>query len=163
MGEFLNQYSFVIGFVILFVALAGFLPAKRWRIRIPVYLGAIALALIVYALLRPGDSSVSSAAEAEQVLASGQPVFVEFYSNTCAACLASKPFVNDLKGELDEQVTFMQLNVQDAASQPLMRRHGIFVTPTYLAFSSEGELVHRQSGILDRSDARDALLSRAIK
>lgn len=159
MGEFLNQYSFVIGFVILFVALAGFLPAKRWRIRVPVYIGAIALALVVYALLRPGDSSVSSASEADQVLASGQPVFVEFYSNTCAACLASKPFVDDLKGELEDRVVFMQLNVQDDASQPLMRRHGVFATPTYLVFSPEGELVHRQGGILDRGDARDALLA----
>ena len=113
MFAFLNQYSFVIAFVIFFIALAAFLPVKRWRMRLPIYVGAVVLALAIYIFLRPGDSSVSTAAEADQVLTSGEPVFVEFFSNTCAACLASKPFVDGLKSDLADDVVFMQLNVQD--------------------------------------------------
>ena len=113
MFEAINQYSFVIAVPVFFVALFALLPIKRWRTRIPLYSAVAIIALLVLFSLRPGNSTVSSTEEVEQLLASGQPVFVEFFSNTCSLCLASEPAVRSLKGEIEEDAVFMKLNVQD--------------------------------------------------
>ena len=91
--ETLSSYSLVILFPLFLLALASFLPIKRWRTRIPVYASVMVIGAVAFLLLRPGDSSVGSTAEANEIISAGQPVFVEFFSNTCAMCLASQPAV----------------------------------------------------------------------
>jgi len=39
-------------------------------------------------------------------------VFVEFFSNSCTACLASQPIVQSLESEMDDDVQILKLNVQ---------------------------------------------------
>jgi hypothetical protein len=95
--EFFNHYSAYIaipGFVVVMIVL---LPIKSWRKRIPIYSAATIIALAVVFALQPGDSTVVSADEAQTVITSGRPVFVEFFSNSCTACLASQPIVKSLE------------------------------------------------------------------
>ncbi|MBP38261.1 MAG: hypothetical protein CL726_02970 [Chloroflexi bacterium] len=46
------------------------------------------------------------------MITSGKPVFVEFFSNSCTACLASQPIVQSLESEMDDDVQILKLNVQ---------------------------------------------------
>lgn len=66
----LNSYSLVIALPLLFLALAMLLPVRRWRVRVPIYAGAIMVAVALFVFLRPGGSTVQSTAEAADVLAS---------------------------------------------------------------------------------------------
>ncbi len=157
-SETLNHYSLVIAFPVLILALFLLLPIRRWRDRIPLYTAVLVLGLIGFALLRPGGSTVSSTEEANQVLASGQPVFVEFFSNTCTMCLASEPNVKSLESEIGDRAQVLRLNVQDGLSVPLMREFNAFTTPTFIVFNDLGQEVWRQTGtILDKGDALEAL------
>lgn len=82
MLQLLNQYSFPLAVVMFLLVLAMFIPMRRWRISVPIYLGVVVVMALVYTSMRPGSSTVDSPAEAEAVLAAGSPVFVEFFSNT---------------------------------------------------------------------------------
>lgn len=156
--EILNSYSLVIAFPLLLLSMLVLLPIKRWRVRIPLYSTVLIAALIGFSILRPGGSTVTSTAEANQVLASGQPVFVEFFSNTCTLCLASEPNVKSLTSTVGDQAQVLRLNVQDGLAMPLMREFNAFSTPTFIVLNDLGQEVWRQTGsVLDKGDALAAL------
>ncbi len=156
--ETLNSYSLVIAFPILLLSMFLLLPIRRWRVRIPLYSGVLVVSVIVFSLLRPGGSTVESTEEANQILASGQPVFIEFFSNTCTMCLASEPNVKSLVSDIDGRAQVLKLNVQDSLAVPIMREFNAFSTPTFIVLNEQGDEVWRQTGsILDRGRARDAL------
>ena len=112
-GETLNSYLLVIALAVLLLSMFMLLPIRRWRVRIPLYATVLVLALIGFSLLRPGNSTVATTEEANQVLYSGQPVFVEFFSNRCPMCLASEPNVNSLTSQIGDRAQVLKLNVQD--------------------------------------------------
>ena len=154
--ETLNAYSLFIVFPLFMLSLAFFLPVKRWRLRAPIYVGVVVVAVLAYAFIRPGNSTVASTDEANQVLASGEPVFIEFFSNNCALCLASQPRVMSLESKIDGRAEVMKLNVQDSISLPIMRRFNAFSTPTFVVVN--GDQVWKQNGaILDTGQALEAL------
>ncbi|MBT4126564.1 MAG: thioredoxin family protein [Chloroflexi bacterium] len=158
MLELFNQYSAFItipGIIVLMIAL---LPIKGKRRQIVIYSIAGIIGLSAVLILRPGDSSVATEAEAQTVITSGSPVFVEFFSNSCTACLASQPIVQSLEGEMDEDVQFLKLNVQDSIASQLVRDYRAYLTPTFVVIGRDGEIVWRQSGgLLDKAEALEAL------
>jgi thiol-disulfide isomerase/thioredoxin len=156
--EFINQYSALIAIPGFIIAMFALLPIKSWQKRIPLYSAAGIIGLIAVFALQPGESTVASEVEAQTVITSGKPVFVEFFSNTCTACLASEPIVRSLEGELGEDVQILKLNVQDQIASQLIREYRAYLTPTFIVVGREGEVLWRQSGgLLDKGAALEAL------
>ncbi len=158
MIEFFNQYSALIlipGFIIAMFAL---LQIRNWKKRIPLYSVAGIIGVVAIFTLQPGESTVASEVEAQIVITSGKPVFVEFFSNTCTACLASEPIVRSLEGELGEDVKILKLNVQDRIASQLIQDYRAYLTPTFIVIGRDGEVLWRQSGgLLDKGAALEAL------
>ncbi len=158
MIEFFNQYSAFITIPGIIVLLIAMLPIRGKRKQIPVYAVAAIVAISAVFILRPGNSTVASEVEAHTVIASGSPLFVEFFSNSCTACLASQPIVKSLEGELDDDVQILKLNVQDALASQLIRDYRAYLTPTFVVIGRDGEVVWRQSGgLLKKDEALKAL------
>ncbi|MBT4143341.1 MAG: thioredoxin family protein [Chloroflexi bacterium] len=157
MLEFFNYYSGFLtipGIIILLIAL---LPIKRKRKQIYICSITAIVGLSVVLILRPGDSNVATEAEAQVVITSGSPVFVEFFSNSCTACLASQPIVRSLEGELDDDVQILKLNVMDSMASQMIRDYRAYLTPTFVVIGRDGEIVWRQSGgLLDKGEALEA-------
>jgi hypothetical protein len=83
---------------------------------------------------------------------------VEFFSNSCALCLASEPAVQSLTSEVGATAKILRLNVSDSIAVPLMREFNAYATPTFIVFNGRGEEVWRQSGrVLNKGAALDAL------
>jgi thiol-disulfide isomerase/thioredoxin len=156
--EFFNHYSAYIVIPSFIVAMVVMVPIKSWRKRIPIYSVVAIIALAIVFALQPGDSTVVSADEAQTVITSGSPVFVEFFSNSCTACLASQPIVKSLEGEIADDVLILKLNVQDSLASQLIRDYRAYLTPTFVVIGRDGEVVWRQSGrLLDKDAALEAL------
>ena len=158
MIEFFNQYSALIAIPGFIIAMFALLPIRSWKKRIPLYSAVGIIGLVAIFALQPGESTVASEVEAQAVITSGKPVFVEFFSNTCTACLASEPIVRSLEGELGEDVQILKLNVQDRIASQLIREYRAYLTPTFIVVGREGEVLWRQSGgLLDKGAALEAL------
>lgn len=158
MLEFFNQYSAFVTIPGILVLLIALLPIKGRRRQIVIYSIAGIIGLSAVLILRPGSSSVASEVEAQNLITSGQPVFVEFFANSCTACLASQPIVRSLEGELDDDVQILKLNVQDSIASQFVRDYRAYLTPTFVVIGRDGEVIWRQSGgLLDKGAALEAL------
>ncbi len=136
------------------------LPIKGRRRQVIIYMVAGIIGLSAVLILRPGTSSVASEVEAQSLITSGQPVFIEFFSNSCTACLASQPIVQSLESEMGDNVQVIKLNVQDSLASQLIRDYRAYLTPTFVVIGRDGKVVWRQSGgLLKKSEALDALES----
>lgn len=81
MRALLNQYSFVVGGVIL-LGLLWFVLRRRGRWLRRAAIGAAAVLLtLAFAGLRTGAGNVQEAADLDAALASPEPVVLEFFSN----------------------------------------------------------------------------------
>ena len=158
MFEFINHYSAIFIIPIVIIVLTALVPIRNWQKRIAIYISVVVIGLIVIFNLQPGDSSVATESQAQEILTSGQPIFVEFFSNTCTACLASEPIVKSLEGAIKDNVQVLKVNVQDPIASQLMRRYKAYVTPTFIVVGPDGEEVWRQSGgFLKKQAALEAL------
>lgn len=138
--------------------MSALVPIRNWRKRIVLYISIVVIGLIVIFTLQPGDSSVATESQAQAIITSGQPVFVEFFSNTCTACLASEPIVKSLEGAIKDNVHVLKVNVQDPIASQLIRRYRAYVTPTFIVVGPDGEEVwHQSGGLLDKQAALEAL------
>jgi protein-disulfide isomerase len=54
-------------------------------------------------------------------------------------------------------LTVIHLNVQDAASQPLMQRFGFEYTPTFILLDKSGALLQSWVGAIDPTQVTQAL------
>ena len=157
MLEFFNYYSAFLTIPGIIVLLIALLPIKGKRKQIYICSIAAIVGLSVVLIRRPGDSNVATEAEAQVVITSGSPVFVEFFSNSCTACLASQPIVRSLEGELDDDVQILKLNVMDSMASQMIRDYRAYLTPTFVVIGRDGEIVWRQSGgLLDKGEALEA-------
>lgn len=68
-----------------------------------------------------------------------------------------KPVVDELEAELEGQVEFIRLNIQDEVGQELAPLFGFEYTPTFIFFDAQGNEVWREVGRLDPQRVRDSL------
>ena len=98
----------------------------------------ILIIVVAYIFLRtPGDGFESTEA-LQQQLSSGVPTIVEFYSNTCSICLASKPAVAQMEKDLTGQVQVLQLNIKDEVGRALAVQWGVHGVPTFVILDGQG-------------------------
>ncbi len=80
---FINQYSFLIGSVIILAVVL--LAARRFRLHRwisgSIIMGILVLLLAGFLIFRPGSSDVTSVQAVETLLNNGKPTFLEFFSN----------------------------------------------------------------------------------
>lgn len=95
----------------------------------------------------------------ERVLASEQPVVIDFWADWCAPCHRVAPIVDEIAERYQGRAIVAKVNVEEEPE--LARAHGIRSIPTFL-FVRDGEVVDRAAGVLTRQrlDARvEALVS----
>jgi thioredoxin 1 len=90
-----------------------------------------------------GIVNLSTATFEESVNASTAPVVVDFWAEWCGPCKMITPILEELAGELGEQVTIAKLNVDD--NPDVAMRYNVMSIPTLLVFQ-DGEVKKRLDG-----------------
>lgn len=89
-----------------------------------------------------------------EVLASGLPVVVEFYSDSCIPCKQLSPILGDIEDEYEEQVKVVKINVN--FDPELSEKYEVMASPTLLFFN-KGEEKQRIRGITGKKEIIDVL------
>lgn len=155
----LNQYSFIIIAGLVLLGLGGIFWVTGFTRRKAVMLVALALGFVVaWAGLRTGAGAYQEPTQAEVILREAQlPVLVEFYSDFCATCLATRPTLDALEDELKDELKVVRLDVASLAGQTVRVELHVYATPTFILFDAQGNELWRRSGALDPSEVYAAL------
>ncbi|HEC23113.1 MAG TPA: thioredoxin [Chloroflexi bacterium] len=123
--------------------------------------GADALILLVVAaaavlvwrmLVTHQTESMDSLEAVREALHNGQRATVlEFFSTTCAGCLAMKPVVDRLEAEAGERLQIIRLNIDEEPGRTLMEEYGVIFTPTFIYFDPDGNKLRESIGVLDQA------------
>ena len=122
-----------------------------WRafnpaLAISAMLVAFLILTAVFVSLRREEDTVSSFEDFNLVLESGQPLFIEFYSDYWVGCLAAKPDVDRLEKELKGKVKVIRLNIASDFGKQLKSKFEIGVVPGFVLVNAEGkEILKRTS------------------
>lgn len=83
----------------------------------------------------------------DKVLNSDKPVLVDFWAEWCAPCKMMGQVINELAGEVDDQITICKLDVDDN-SQTAMK-YGIRNIPALMIFK-DGEVQAQTAGAMNK-------------
>ena len=86
---------------------------------------------------------------AEQVLASEQPVLVDFWAEWCAPCRALGPVIESLAEDYEGRAVVAKVDVD--ANQGVAMQYGIRSIPTVMLFD-KGEIVDTFVGVRAKAD-----------
>lgn len=84
------------------------------------------------------------------------PVLVDFHAQWCGPCKVQSPVLAELARELTEKMKVIKIDVDK--NQELAGRFQIRSVPTLMLFKS-GQILWRQSGLLDKNQLRAILQS----
>ncbi|TVR23077.1 MAG: hypothetical protein EA396_04775 [Anaerolineaceae bacterium] len=143
----INQFSYpLIGFGLL--AVAYLMTTRtfkvRWYITTAVQTALIGLLIGGFIILRPGQTTVDSVAEALETIGNGRPTFVEFFSNYCSLCLTLKPVVDQIIDEVQDDYNVIQIDIHSALGRELRAELGFSFSPEFIVYAANGEELWRE-------------------
>lgn len=95
-------------------------------------------------------------AQIEWVLRNNRPAMVLFHSTNCKPCIAMTALVQQVRGDYEKQVVFIDVVTNESANAELVRRAQIQAIPTTVFIASSGE-GHGFLGLMKEEDLRAEL------
>lgn len=160
MLSFVNRNSFLFTSAVV-MAVAWVVGARFGGVwpTVAVATTGVAMAL-VQRRLRGGASDVATLAAVDDALEQGRPLLVYLYSDTCGACLATRPIIAGLEQELAGRVAVLRLNVAEEVGQQARARFEARLVPTVVLLDAEGVERYRAEGRPPRRRAIAEALNR---
>lgn len=85
----------------------------------------------------------------DEILASNQPVLIDFWATWCGPCRALAPTVDEIAAEFEGRAVIAKCNVDDC--EDIAVRFGIRNIPTLIYFKG-GEIAGRSAGLVSKSE-----------
>ena len=90
----------------------------------------------------------------QEVLASGQPVVIDFWAEWCGPCRMMSPIVDELAAEYDGKAIIGKCDVEE--NDDITMKYGVRNIPTII-FLKNGELVDKQVGACSKEALKEKL------
>lgn len=117
----------------------------RALILIGAFLAMITAPVLVFGVLTGGSGLGLS--EFQEALV-GQPSLIIFHSQTCPACEADKPMLQELYQQAGDQIRFLMVLVDDPKNKAIVAHYKVNAVPTYILTDVQGEEQKRIKGTI---------------
>lgn len=95
-------------------------------------------------------------AQLDQLLATGEPVFIFFHSTTCVQCIEMTEIVQQVYPDFADTVGLVDVNVYDEKNGNLLQRANIRAIPTLIFVDGQGQ-AHGSIGVMEPDALREQL------
>jgi thioredoxin 1 len=90
----------------------------------------------------------------QELIASDEPVFVDFYATWCGPCKAMNPVIQELAKEVSGAARIIKIDIDK--NQQAAMKYGVQAVPTFVIFK-KGEVVWRHTGGTSLSNLKQAV------
>ena len=94
----------------------------------------------------------------DSFISSPTPVLVDFWAAWCMPCKVFQPVLEDLSGELDGQIAFAKINIDDFGE--IAQRYEIVSIPTVIVFK-DSKPIEQLVGVRPKKEV-DAVLRKLL-
>ncbi len=91
-----------------------------------------------------------------EILATSQPVVVDFWATWCGPCRVLGPTIDEIATEFDSRAVVAKCNIDDC--EDVAVEYGIRNIPTLLFFK-DGQVVDRKVGVISKQEIAEKLES----
>ncbi len=95
-----------------------------------------------------------TAANYEEIIASGKPVVIDFWAEWCGPCRTIAPIVDELATEYEGRIIIAKCDVEE--NDDIVAKYGVRNIPTIVMIKG-GELVDKQVGATTKGNLKEKL------
>ena len=148
--SFVNRYSYLFTSAVAMLV-AWLVSARFGGLWSAVAVGGVGIGLaLIQRMLRGGASDVSTWDGVEAEIAKGRPLLIFLFSDSCGACLATRPIVDGIEHDLADKLDVLRVNVADDVGQEVRERFDTRMVPAVILLDAAGVECYRSEGRLPR-------------
>jgi len=106
-----------------------------------------------------GTVNVTDETFEQDVLKAGKPVLVDFWAEWCGPCKQIAPALEQIAGDLADQVTVAKVNIEDSPMTP--SRLGVKGIPTMMLFK-DGQMTSMKVGAMPKAKILEWLAEQGV-
>lgn len=84
-----------------------------------------------------------------KVAESNLPIILKFSTQSCGPCRTMKPHFDNVKAQLSNKITFLEIDSTGPEGQKIAQHYGIRSVPTLLFFKRGKELARESGGLTE--------------
>ncbi len=153
--RFFSYRSFIFSALIIGLILAGLLARDgltAFEAALLAAYAALGVGLNLWRRTPPEKRAHFDALAAfDQVLATGRPTLLEFYSDNCAVCMLMRPVMDTIELQSGHRLQTLRVDVTSDIGKALVDRYSVTLTPTFILFDGAGVRQEEFLLALDRS------------
>ena len=96
------------------------------------------------------DPDVINNDNTSEIIFSGEPTLIEFYSDTWLGCVLSEPILNRVEKKFGDKIKILRIDARDSNNNKYIQEFKFFATPSFVLLDGQGVIIWRQDvSVLD--------------
>lgn len=93
---------------------------------------------------------ISATEQLETALTNGEPIWLMLRTRSCPACKELKKVFDELKGDYEGKITFIEVDLDDSNNRELAKKYKVMYVPETVLYDKEGNITFNEVGYFDK-------------